>query len=86
MKTYEVTFYRNLTNRSGNSYRSDLETLQVEGTDRRQAFCKATKRFAHDWSLYEWANLADACEVIEVQPDAPALPSSGGRTIVEWRV
>lgn len=75
MKMFKVTFYRHLIDRSGDPYRSTLETLRIVGTDRLQAFRKAVRRFEHDWSLYEWANLADACEVVEDGRGSPPFPA-----------
>jgi len=71
MKNYRVTFYRHLMNRSGYPFKSSLSTVMVSGPDRRQAFSQAVRRFEHDWSLYEWSNLADEFEIVEESARRP---------------
>lgn len=71
MKSYRITFYRHLMNRSGYPFKSSLSTVRVSGSDRNQAFSQAARRFEYDWSLYEWSNLADEFEIVEEPAKRP---------------
>ena len=66
MRNYEVTFYRQIVNSSGNPFRSSLTTVRVNDcTSRREACESAIRRFESAWALNRWRNLAHGYEVRE---------------------
>jgi len=75
--SYEVRFFRHLVNGSGKPFRSRLTTLNIRRCGNpRQAAKVAIKEFERQWALYEWKNLADEIEVVEVSPADTSVSAS----------
>lgn len=63
MRTYEITFYKNLLSSDGRPFRCPQQVITAEGQTSDEAVDAAKREFASRWKIRDWRQHADEYDV-----------------------
>lgn len=65
MKTFHVSFFKNLASSDGHQFKCLQDALDVTGDDADDALLSAKKQFAQLKHATNWTHYADSIELVE---------------------
>jgi hypothetical protein len=63
MRTYKITFYKNLLSSDGHPFRCPQQVIVSEGHTSAEAVDAAKREFAGQWKVRDWRQHADEYDV-----------------------